>query len=36
MYKARDIESKAKLLHDIYFSPSLKINFTDIEEYKYS
>ena len=36
MYKARDVESKAKLLCDIYFSSFLKINLIDIKEYKYS
>ncbi len=36
MYKVRNVESKAKLLRDIYFSSSSKIDLTDIEEYKYS
>ncbi len=36
MYKARDIKSKAKLLYDIYFSSSFKIDLTNIKEYKYS
>ncbi len=36
MYKARNVESKAKLLRDIYFPSSLKIDLIDIKEYKYS
>ncbi len=36
MYEVRDIKSKAKLLRDIYFSFSFKINLIDIKEYEYS
>ncbi len=36
MYKIRDIESKVKLLCDIYFFSSSKIDFINIKEYKYS
>ena len=36
MYKVRDVKSKVKLLYNIYFLSSLKIDLIDIEEYKYS
>ena len=36
MYKAKNTESKIKLLRDICFSSFFKVDFTDIEEYKYS
>ncbi len=36
MYEVRDAKSKVKLLRDIYFFSSLKIDLTDIKEYKYS
>ncbi len=36
MYKVRDVKSKLKLLRDIYFPSSSKINLINIEEYKYS
>ncbi len=35
MYKVKDIESKVKLLYNIYFLSSSKINLIDIKEYKY-
>ncbi len=36
MYKAKDIESKVKLLHNIYFSSSSEMNLINIEKYEYS
>ncbi len=36
MYKVRDIKSKIKLLYNICFLSSFKIDLIDIEEYKYS
>ncbi len=36
MYKAKDIESKAKLLYNIYFLSFSKVDLIDIKEYKYS
>ncbi len=36
MYKAKDVESKIKLLRDIYFFSLSKIDLIDIKEYKYS
>ncbi len=36
MYKAKDIESKVKLLRDIYFPSSSKVDLINIKEYKYS
>ncbi len=36
MYKVRDAENKVKLLRDICFPPSSKIDLIDIKEYEYS
>ncbi len=36
MYKVKDVESKVKLLCNICFSSFSKVDFIDIEEYKYS
>ncbi len=36
MYKAKDVESKVKLLRDIYFPSFSEVDLIDIEEYKYS
>ncbi len=36
MCKVKNIKSKVKLLRDIYFFSSSKIDLTDIKEYKYS
>ncbi len=36
MYKAKNTENKTKLLRDICFSSSSKVDLTNIKEYKYS
>ncbi len=36
MYKAKDVESKVKLLRDICFLSFFKVDLIDIKEYKYS
>ncbi len=36
MYEVKDIKSKVKLLRDICFLSSPKIDLIDIKEYKYS
>jgi len=36
MYKAKDIESKVKLLRDICFSSFSKVDLINIKEYEYS
>ncbi len=35
MYKVKNAESKVKLLHDICFPSSFKIDLIDIKEYEY-
>ncbi len=36
MYEVKDVESKVKLLRDIYFLSSSKVDLTNIKEYEYS